>query len=514
MGKHLSRREFLKLSRFALPLTLPPILQRESFTRQSDEGQNSQMVQPPNILIVVFDSLSALNMSLYGYPRGTTPNIDQFANRSTVYHAHYAAANFTSPGTASILIGTYPWLHRAFNLSSVPLAEYRDKNLFAEFARLGYHRMAYTHNRLANFLLDTFRPHIDQHILRRAFLLNDRQFLARVFTADKRVASMGEELAFVRETQGSIFLSLLDDVFDPGEAEVYRQADFPRGLPEAFRSAYVLETAVNGIHSAVSEAPQPFLGYFHLLPPHEPYRTRKEFKDQFESSEDFDSKPEHFFTQGQNDQALNRLRRAYDEFLAYADAEFGRLLSKLEQSGLLNNTVIVFTADHGQLFERGIHGHITPVLYEPVIRVPLLIYDPNQPDRQDIYTPSSAVDLLPTLLKIAGRETPDWCEGVVLPPYLSGTTDPMRSIYAVEAKENARSQPLSKASVAVIQGSTKLVSYFGYPGYEEMYELYDLEHDQEERLNLVSTRKTTAGEMRADLKEKLRGLNRQYIEHL
>ena len=62
----------------------------------------------PNVLIVVFDAWSALNCSLYGYPRDTTPNIKRLAEKGTVYHNHYAAGTWTIPGTSSLLTGALP----------------------------------------------------------------------------------------------------------------------------------------------------------------------------------------------------------------------------------------------------------------------------------------------------------------------------------------------------------------------------------------------------------------------
>ncbi len=76
---------------------------------------------------------------------------------------------------------------------------------------------------------------------------------------------------------------------------------------------------------------------------------------------------------------------------------------------------MIFSSDHGEMFERGTHGHSTPLLYEPVIRVPLLISSPGQLERKDIHTLTSNVDILPTLAHISGLPVPDWAEGEVLP---------------------------------------------------------------------------------------------------
>src|SRR6266508_3062077 len=104
----ISRRDFLKsVSLYVmglLGLSIQPGLKR----------LNDVAGDTPNVIILVFDTLSARHLSLYGYSRLTSPNLTRFADRAIVYHRHYAAGNFTSPGTASLLTGTYPWTHRAF----------------------------------------------------------------------------------------------------------------------------------------------------------------------------------------------------------------------------------------------------------------------------------------------------------------------------------------------------------------------------------------------------------------
>lgn len=516
MSQELSRRDFIKVAGVALPagmtLALAPWLRfpQPGADPYPENGARAKSLQRPNILLLVYDTLSAQHMSLYGYPRRTTPHLDRFAERCSVYHAHYAAGNFTTPGTASILTGVYPWTHRAFNLGAVAARAFETQNLFSAFGGINYHRLAYTHNRLADFLLYRFRAEIDTYIPRFTYLLSNRQLLNRIFTGDRRIASMGEELAFIRKKQSSLFLSLLDEVFDPSQVASELKGDFPRGLPEAFRATFILEQAIDGLIERLKSAPQPFLGYFHFLPPHEPYRTRKEFKGLFEGGWAPEEKPAHFFSQNVSPADLDRLRRSYDEFLAYADAEFGRLIAGLEQNGLLENTVIAFTADHGQLFERGIHGHFTPVLYEPVVRVPLLIYDPRQPSRQDIHTPTSCIDLLPTLLSIAGGKPPEWCEGEVMPPYQGGTPERERSIFVVEAKQNARNRPISVATAAVIKGHVKLISYYGYQGFDGQNELFEVDGDRDERVNLAGIRKDMARAIRSELDQRLQGVNRHF----
>ena len=107
----------------------------------------------PNILILVLDAFSACHISFYGYRRQTAPNLARFANRATVSHSHYAAGNFTTPGTASLLTGTYPWSHHALHIQGTTLDEFRNKNIFSLLGAKGYFRIGFSHNIVAMSLL-------------------------------------------------------------------------------------------------------------------------------------------------------------------------------------------------------------------------------------------------------------------------------------------------------------------------------------------------------------------------
>ena len=154
MQKRPTRRQLLKLA------GLMPLL---AAVPHAPVGPSPAAPQPahPNILVIVFDTLSAKHMSLYGYPRETTPNLARFADRATVFHRHYAGGNFTSPGTSALLTGSYPWTQRAFNFLGTVKPEYESKTMFRVFRDAGYHGIVYTHNWLVAELLYRFRDDIE-----------------------------------------------------------------------------------------------------------------------------------------------------------------------------------------------------------------------------------------------------------------------------------------------------------------------------------------------------------------
>jgi len=453
-------------------------------------------------------------MSLYGYGRETTPNLDRFASRCTVYHSHYAAGNFTSPGTASILTGVYPWSHRAFHLYGKVRDEYAQKNLFSLFDTAGYHTLAYTHNSLTQVQLYQMQSGLD--LLKEiGDLALGKHIAEQAFAPDFEVAIQSEWLLFRElaksEAPSSLFYSLLNRAgrkkVNIGRLAREEKTLFPRGPQTNFGPvggiSFILEHAIDWLETELGRFPQPFLGYVHLYPPHEPYNPRYEFIGIFDDGWQPPAKPAHYFTMGMPNDYLNWQRRQYDEHLAYADAEFGRVYDTLARERLLENSYVILTSDHGQLFERGIHGHITETLYEPLIHIPLLISAPGQAYREDVRVPTSCIDLLPTLLHAAHHTIPDWCEGQVLPPFEHPGPSHDEGIFAVEAKRNPRHAPLTTGTVAVIKDQFKLIHYLGYDGYHDEYELYDLANDPEEMNDLYHPNRAMATDLRHLLQTRL-----------
>jgi arylsulfatase A-like enzyme len=504
----LNRREFLKVAGLLSLSAAAPRPLLELASAKAEPGR-------PNLLVIVFDALSAYNVPLYGYPRQTTPNLARLADRAIVYHNHFAGGNFTTPGTASLLTGTLPWTHRAFRYNSRVLESLEQNNLFNTFK--DYYRVTYSHNPLVNTLLKQFSRDLDLYLPReRLFLANDG-LIQNIFGQDEDIATTSWARTMKRNEVGysySLFLTHLYEKYQDLKIEKYKPL-FPRGLPNIREDNYfILEQAVDWVASQAPGFPQPFLGYFHFLPPHFPYKTHRQFyeqlaKDKYRPVE----KPEDAFNQKKSPATLLKWRTWYDEFILYVDREFGRLYDLLEQSGVLENTWVVFTSDHGELFERGISGHTTPVLNQPVIRVPLLIFEPGARQRVDVTAPTSAVDLLPTLLHLAGQDIPTWTEGALLPPFSPLPLDSARSLYALQAVSNEQLSPLSQASTMLVKGPHKLVYYSGYEKLGDSgqrIELYDLQADPEELVNLFPSRKALGSQLLDELQAKLAEVNVPY----
>jgi arylsulfatase A-like enzyme len=482
-------------------------------------SQNTQNLEKPNILIFVFDAMSARNLSLYGYERETTPHLNKFAGHASVYHRHYAAGNFTTTGTASMLTGLNPWTHRAINYRGMIDRHLTDRNLF-KLVGDSYTRFAFTQNLWADILLSQFEADLNIHLPSDSF----SNFVHSSLQPDDMPSDRG--LAYyafqdffnlrVDDTHpfpGSLLIASADLARALASDRKHISAEYPRGLPTnydySYENANVLDGVAQLVQSSLAKA-QPYLAYFHLWSPHDPYNARRHFIGMFEEDLRLPVKP-HLPLSATNhpEEVLHRNRRQYDEFIADLDAEFGRLISDLERSGVLQNSYVIITSDHGELFERGEMGHASALMYAPVTHIPLLISAPGQQRRFDFHTVTSNVDLLPTVLQIAGRGIPAWVEGKLLPGF-GGTEDADRSIYPLMAKDNAAFRPITRATFVMLKGGHELLYYTGYPGHPDQYELYHLDEDPNELQNLFSKDITTASQMKDELLEAVSAANRSF----
>ena len=475
----------------------------------------------PNILMFVFDAMSARNLSLYGYERETTPNLKRFAARASVYHRHYAAGNFTTSGTASMLTGLYPWTHRAINYRGMIDRQLADRNLF-RLVGDEYTRFAFTQNFWADILLSQFQADLEIHLpcvsysrLVRSSVLPDD------LPSDRRMAYytfpdfLNLRVDDPHPFPGSLLIGSADLVRALASDRKSISAEYPRGFPSNYDYSYENATVLDGVGQLVKDTlagAQPYLAYFHLWSPHDPYNARQDFIGMFKDDLPLQAKPHHPLSATQHSEAdLRKNRRAYDEFVADLDAEFGRLISDLERTGILQNSYVIVTSDHGELFERGEMGHATALMYAPVTHIPLLISAPRQQARFDFRSNTSSVDLLPTILQITGKEIPQWVEGRILPGF-GGTEDAARNIFPLMAKDNAAFQPLTHATFVMIKAGYELLLYTGYPGHADRYELYHLDDDLHELQNLFSKDITTASHMKDELLEAINAANRNFTK--
>lgn len=479
---------------------------------------NADSPNQQNILIVVFDAFSAYHIPFYGHARNTTPNLTKLAERAIVYHNHYSAANYTTPGTASLLTGTLPWTHRALGQNVRVAEDLSQRNIFNLFS--DHYRMVYSHNRYVNTFFRQFGVDIDDYTPREELFIEESDFINRVFGRDDDAATVAWVRALNQWEEGysySLYLSRLNAYLQAKKEERLSEIrkDFPKGIPhiKKIQSYFLLEDAIDHLAAAITEAPKPYLGYYHFLPPHDPYNPRKEFYGTFQKDDYvLPEKPDHLFSSDSPHEILQKRSTYYDEYILYVDAEFARLYDFMAQNGLLENTWIVLTSDHGELFERGYGGHVTELLFQSIVRVPMLIFEPGRTSRLDIYDNTSSIDILPTLLHLTHQGSPDWLEGKVLPPFKT-VPENDQDVFSFEAKGTEVNDPIQGGTAMLVRGNHKLIYYFGYEELGEsgeMIELYDIESDPDELENLYPSQKQIADELLAVVLDRIEAADQPY----
>ena len=504
----LNRRDFLKLAGLlSLGVSIPSV---EKLAEPTSQLQG----KPQNVIVIVFDAFSAYNIPVYGYERITTPNIARLAKRAIIYHNHFAGGNFTSPGTASLLTGVLPWTHRAFRPNSEVAKPFASKNIFQAFQN--HYRIAYSHNGWAYTLLHQFGENIEELIPPEQLMLSTSydQVVQKLFKNDDDIASVSWQRAMKLSEEGHAYSLFLSHLYEYSKEKKIKDliSLFPRGIPDGGPNNFVLETATQTTWKRITNIPQPFVAYFHYLPPHAPYRTTSEFYNVFKG-DSYQPLEKPIDTFGKDvGNSLLTTRRAYDEFVLYCDREFARIYDHLESAGILENSWLVLTSDHGEMNERGISGHMTDALYQPVVRIPLMIFEPGRKTGMDVYEATSAVDLLPTLTYVTGEKIPAWTEGVVLPPFDAAGKIPNRNIYTIRATHNDQFAPLTIASTMMVKENYKLHYYFGYPevASDGLIRLFDIQADPEEITDLSQSKPDTASQLLQELKAKLNEVNKPY----
>jgi arylsulfatase A-like enzyme len=128
----------------------------------------------------------------------------------------------------------------------------------------------------------------------------------------------------------------------------------------------------------------------------------------------------------------------------------------------------------------------------------------------DVYEPTSAIDVLPTLMHLLGKKRAEWAEGSVLPPFASPNSS--RSVFAVQAIDNDPKATLTQASVIQVKENYKLHYYFGYPKLSggETIKLFDIKADPEEMVDLYTSKKGVAIEILDELKAQLKQANQPF----
>ena len=313
----------------------------------------------PNILLVSVDTLRADHMSAYGYERETTPWLRRAFRDGTIFERAYAAEANTSPSMMSCLTGLLPYQHGV--------------------------RFIY---QLADPAVPTVADYLNLAGYQTAAVVSNVVLSAEAMGLDRR-------------------FDYYDDLVD--EPEPHRPV-YER------RASRTTDAAIKWL-ATVRNPNVPSFFWVHYIDPHGPYTPPKnkpvDFGHGLPVEIDLDRVMDYVREAGVTD-GLEYVDR-YDEEIAYTDREVQRLLQAYEQLNAGGESLVIFTADHGEsMMDRELwfaHGHH---VYEELTHIPLMIKGGAFTRQLRIDTPVSIADIAPTILESAGLHSPPGIYGTSL----------------------------------------------------------------------------------------------------
>jgi uncharacterized sulfatase len=365
----------------------------------------------PDILFIVLDTLRRDHLSAYGYGRATSPQLDAFAAGATVFERAVAPAQWTIPSHASMFTGVYPSTHQVTQSSSALSGAHPT---LAEIMRgAGYHTVAFCNNPLVGVLNNglqrgferfynyasaaPFRPREAQRSkLHRDLLRSFRRHIAR---------PLGNQFAH----SDFLFRMSLNPLVVPF---------WTRLINYKGNTAHSVEDLLTywKQHHA-GGAQKPLFAFLNLMGAHLPYNPPQDVLDRIAPGLRKDKRAYAFIRAFNADAARwasppdapledwqrDALDSFYDAEIAYQDEQLGGLLRYLRESGALENTSVIICADHGEGHgEHDFFGHGF-VVYQELVRVPLIIHDPQRlAGGQRVVQTVSTRRLFHTVLDAAG----------------------------------------------------------------------------------------------------------------
>jgi arylsulfatase A-like enzyme len=395
-----------------------------------------------NILLITFDALGAEDMSLYGYPLPTAPNIDAFARRGTIFTNFYSASTFTTPCVATMLTGLYPLDDKVYQLEGHLQAANSAKSLPDLMRAAGYATGAFFSNPYAYYLGQRLENNFD-FLPDPIFQDGGLQHLWNATTPLHQDSGIGSRIDEYVDLTG---------LWNP----LWR---LPSNLHERFRAASSFQHA----REMLAKLPEGFFLWVHVMTPHGPYLPDSQERGRFLSASEQqifegEGKPNwkpHYPPDQQSQVDHWRLR--YDEFILTADRAFGTFMSHAESSGKLQDTTVIVSADHGESFEGGIFQHGSAYLTRPVIHIPLIIRTPGQQHSRTVAFTADQTSLAPTILELAGQPQPDWMRGESLARWLNGNAggEGEGLAFCQYLEKNSVFKPLHHGTVGVIDGKSQ-----------------------------------------------------------
>ncbi|MFO8057079.1 MAG: sulfatase [bacterium] len=335
--------------------------------------------KPPNIIFITVDTLRADHLSGFGYERKTSPYLDSLARQGVVFKGMLSHSSNTAPSMASTFTSLYP--------DTIGMLSNGEK--------------------------------LSGDVLTMAEILGSNGYQTGCIHTN---AYLEKKYGFDQGFQ--FYKSLYPDT----KIEVQRK--------RLYRADKVNRAALEWMKER--EGDKPYFLYLHYMSTHCPYlppapydirfdpgfdRTLPDFtlvwryiygKDRVKITPEYEKIYQETYT---DREVLDHMVALYDGEIRYFDDQLKKLLAALRERDLLDNTLVVISSDHGEEFKE--HGGLThgKTVFQEVVHVPLILYFPGRlPEGKEVNTMTRNLDILPTVLDIAGIEPPGHLEGRSLAP--------------------------------------------------------------------------------------------------
>ncbi|MBN7811179.1 sulfatase [Algoriphagus sp. H41] len=448
--------------------------------------------EQPNILFIVVDDLGYHDLGVTGSSYYETPHVDRLAGKSYQFTQGYTSSPVCSPARASLMTGLTPARHGITDWIGAPEGEaWRD---------MGRH---------TKLLPPSYSHALDSELTTLPEALQEAGY--ETFFAGKwHLGSEGsypEDHGFETNIGGFESGSPKGGYFAPYDNPKLKQG--PDGENLSMRLANETAQFIEGDHE------RPFFAMLSFYAVHGPIQTTEEKWAKFRVKAE---------KNGIADQGFEMERRlpirveqdnpVYAGLVEAMDDAVGRVMEALDKAGLAENTVVVFTSDHGGVASgdnfstsnlplRGGKGY----QWEGGLRVPYFIHLPGQDQGQELSIPATGIDIYPTLLALAGAKAPAEIEGIDL--FAAGKRKKSAERDLFWHYPHYGNQGGDPSSI-IRRGKWKLIHYWE----DGRRELYDLEADPSEQKDIAAQEPKRVKEMDAVLLAYLKkhGANMAYAD--
>jgi len=450
---------------------------------------NSINSKSPNIVFITCDQLRADVLGCYGSHQAKTPNIDALAARGTVFDNAYVSSPVCAPNRASWATGQYPSAH---GLSTNGIALDTASQTFMECLRRSGYQTA-----VAGKL--HFKP-------QWSHARGDPSFATDVVSGkgadDPQPRPWDfpyygfEQCALTEDHNAGSYASYLEaNNYDPWQDP--HSASYPQHVTqrshvpvEHSKTNWITDRSIEFVDGFDHD--RPFMLWTSYVHPHHPFVVPAPYDEMFKADQmdlpawdeaAIEKWPEayraKYFAEGTGHEAIGMHKLADEDFLkirafyygmvAHIDKQIGRLIHQLNTMPSDRETIIVFSSDHGEMLGDQ-HLLFKATHYRCVTRVPLVITLANQKGKR-CNSLTSAVDIMPTILEMAGVASPSGLQGQSILRCVTNSDHTLREGVYVENPDCIRSYITDKARLS-------------WHGPSAQGELYRFENDPHELRNL------------------------------